>query len=102
ILPADGIQILGTESQLVGLSGGKENALIWKVPTEVIRAVRFNLSDLGQDLAWRELVDRDRTRDWLVVHKKKSNTLDFIEGIIEEVSQDNVTILLEDEPVAIP
>lgn len=102
ILPADGIQILGTESQLVGLSGGKESALIWKVPTEVIRAVRFNLSDLGQDLAWRELVDRDRTRDWLVVHKKKSNTLDFIEGIIEEVSQDNVTILLEDEPVAIP
>lgn len=102
VIPAAGCEVQSQEIRIIGPIGAIEGQPEWKLPAGAVDAVRFDLSDSSQDEAWQQLTQRERTSDLLVVQKKNRGTLDFVEGVIKQVTADTVTIEMDQEPVEVP
>ncbi|MEX2168689.1 MAG: NPCBM/NEW2 domain-containing protein [Pirellulales bacterium] len=102
VIPAAGCAVQSQEIRVIGPIGAVQGQPEWKLPADAVNAVRFDLSDSSQDEAWQQLTQRERTSDLLVVQKKNRGTLDFVEGVIKQVTAEMVTIEMDQEPVEVP
>lgn len=101
VIPAEGCDVQNHELRINSPVGAGEQPE-WTLPVNLVNAIRFDLSATDQDDSWRLLTHRERTSDLLVVHKKSSGTLDFVEGVIQQISAETVTIKLDEEPTDVP
>lgn len=93
---------LGTES--VDLAGEtlslKLSADSIKLPRTAISSIRLAESPSEVDDAWQELLERDRKEDWLVI--RKQDRLDFVPGVVGNITSEHVSLLLDGDTVPVP
>jgi hypothetical protein len=94
ILNATGFQIRARQAEITTSIGAI------KAPSQQLRTVR--LSKLEEALAptWNELAARDTRNDLLVV--RKGEALDFIPGVIGELNEKELKVLVKSRDVAVP
>ena len=64
-----------------------------KLPRNYVKSLRFAKSPTNVDDAWEKLVARSPRKDMIVV--RKNDVLDFVEGVIGDVSESQVNVLLD-------
>lgn len=102
VIPAGDCEVQGEQIRILEPIGAAKAQPEWNLPVNAVNSLRFDLSETGQDEVWRQLTQRARTSDMLVVHKKSSGTLDFVEGVVKQVTAEAVTIELDEEPMEVP
>ena len=98
----DGSRI-GTSS--VALSGDKLTIVAAstdsiELPRSAIGNIRLAESPDSLDEQWTDLLERERREDWLVL--RKQDKLDFVPGVISEINEQHVFLLLDGDTVPVP
>lgn len=70
------------------------------LPRSVVSELRLVASPSEVDADWDKLTEREREKDMLVI--KKENRLDFVEGVIGDVNDAQVSFLLNGQTVPVP
>jgi hypothetical protein len=70
-----------------------------EVPTRAIATVRFKDQDAALARQWAEILAADRSGDLIVI--RKNDALDYLAGVVKEVSADAVQFELDGEVVAV-
>ena len=70
------------------------------LPRKSLSSIRLAESPSTVDDAWLALQKRERRQDMLIV--QKGETLDFVEGVIGNITAEAVTLLLDGEGVDVP
>lgn len=70
-----------------------------KIPRNFVQSLRFVKAPTSVDDSWKELVARTARQDMLVV--RKNDVLDFVEGVIGEISETQVNVLLDGENIPV-
>lgn len=97
----DGTRLIAAELTLSGevtrvvLPG----AAALDVPTRTVTAVKLMPLDGPLDEQWQEIAAAKRTGDLLVI--RKGDALDFLEGVVQEVTADEVRFQFEGETVPV-
>lgn len=96
----DGSQLVASNVSLEGDSLGTESAGLGnrKFARSSVSSIRF-LPTGPLEQAWRDLVQKERKQDLLVV--KKNDVLDFVEGVVSKVTATDVVVLLDGDPVTL-
>ena len=102
VIPTAGCKLEESRVVALGPIWSADKMVQWVPKTESVQAIRFDLSTPGQDEAWQQLVDRERTADLLVVYKKSRGTLDYVEGVVESISATIATIMVDGEAIEVP
>lgn len=94
----DGSQLLATQVTLDSGTLVTETPGLGtrKLARTSVSSIRF-LPAAAQEQAWRDLLSKERKQDLLVV--KKTDVLDFVEGVISKVTATDVVVLLDGDPV---
>ena len=71
-----------------------------RLPRKSLSSIRLVESPSTVYAAWLALQKRERRQDMLIV--QKGETLDFVEGVIGNISAESVTLLLDGEGVDVP
>jgi hypothetical protein len=71
----------------------------FSVPRTAVLSVRFD-PERSLDGAWAKLIERTRKRDLLVI--KKKTVLDFLEGSVLSVGEQDVKFLLGEDEIPVP
>ena len=71
-----------------------------QLPRSVIENVRLAESPSSVDDQWAALLERERREDWLVLRKQEK--LDFVPGVISEINETHVVLLLDGDSVPVP
>ena len=70
-----------------------------KIPRNFVKSLRFAKSSTSVDDAWKKLIDRNPRKDMIVV--RKNDVLDFVEGVIGDVSESQINVLLDGENIPV-
>jgi hypothetical protein len=70
-----------------------------KIPRNFVKSIRFVKAPTSVDDAWKELVARTVRQDMIVV--RKNDVLDFVEGVIGEITETQVNVLLDGENIPV-
>lgn len=70
-----------------------------KIPRNFVKSLRFVKAPTSVDDAWKELVGRTARQDMIVV--RKNDVLDFVEGVIGEITETQVNVLLDGENIPV-
>jgi hypothetical protein len=70
-----------------------------KIPRNFVRSLRFVKAPTSVDDAWKELASRTTRQDMIVV--RKNDVLDFVEGVIGEITETQVNVLLDGENIPV-
>ncbi len=70
------------------------------VPAARISAIRFGKAQRGVVDSWRDLLGREIKRDRLVILKGK--TLDYLDGVVGEVNDEQIKFLLDGDEIPVP
>ena len=87
-LSGDKLTIAGTSTDSIQL------------PRSAIENVRLAESPSSVDDQWAALLERERREDWLVLRKQEK--LDFVPGVISEINETHVVLLLDGDSVPVP
>lgn len=71
-----------------------------RLPRLAIGNIRLAESPSSVDDQWAALLERERREDWLVI--RKQDKLDFVPGVISEITAEHVSLLLDGETVPVP
>lgn len=98
----DGTVLLCTKYVSAGRSATLASAALGsqQVPLEQVRSVRLAALDSKVRDAWSELRTREARGDLLVV--RKGDTLDFVGGVVAEVADASVEVLVDNREVPVP
>lgn len=70
-----------------------------EVPRHFVKSLRFAASPASVDDAWKELMARDARQDMIVV--RKNDVLDFVEGVIGEITETEINVLLDGQNIPV-
>lgn len=71
-----------------------------QLPRSAIGNVRLAESPSSVDDQWAALLERERREDWLVL--RKQDKLDFVPGVISQINETHVSLLLDGDTVPVP
>tara|TARA_R110002072_G_scaffold284587_1_gene449067 strand:+ start:108055 stop:109218 length:1164 start_codon:yes stop_codon:yes gene_type:complete len=71
-----------------------------QLPRSAIENIRLAESPSSVDDQWTALLERERREDWLVL--RKQDKLDFVPGVISEINETHVVLLLDGDSVPVP
>lgn len=71
-----------------------------ELPRSVIGNIRLVESPSSLDEQWADLLERDRREDWLVL--RKQDKLDFVPGVVSQINETHVFLLLDGDTVPVP
>ncbi len=97
---SDGSLLSGSQVTLSGKQLKLTSSVLGEVvvPQADVTSLRFADRFTSVDEQWNKLVERERKSDLLVVRKEE--TLDFLDGVIVEVTDKSVKFLLDGEEVS--
>lgn len=100
----DGSQVHGTAIARTAKSATAQTALFGAVEASVdaIRAVRLQAENPAFTQQWNTFLKRDSEKDNLVVAKRDGSGLDFLAGIVSNVTATQVEFLLDGETIPVP
>jgi len=75
----------------------KDTPLVSTIPTNVISVVRFSPLDGALAKQWEEIRSLKAPGDLLVVAKRDGASLDYVEGVVGEITNDKVEFKLDGE-----
>ncbi len=95
----DGSKLGATQSQITEKRLKVTSAVFGELslPQSEVASVRFS-DRFDEDEQWTKLVDRDNKTDLLVIRKEQ--TLDYLDGVVVEVTDKSVKFLLDGEEVS--
>ncbi len=95
----DGSKIGATQTQIVEKRLKLTSTILGELslPQGEVASVRFS-DRFDEDEQWTKLVDRDNKSDLLVIRKEQ--TLDYLDGVVVEVTDKSVKFLLDGEEVS--
>jgi hypothetical protein len=70
------------------------------VETQQVRSVRFHPPDPARDAQWREIIDGESSGDLVVLRRSKSS-LDQLEGVLHDISEDSIEFEYDDQRLAV-
>ena len=100
----DGSQICGSAIARTAKSLTAQTALFGAVDASVesINAVRLQAENPSFTQQWNTFLKRDAEKDNLVVAKRDGSGLDFLAGIVSNVTMTQVEFLLDGETIPVP
>ena len=101
---SDGSRLHGTSVARTAKSVTAQTLLFGAIDTKVdaIHAVRLQADNPSYTQQWDTFLKRDSEKDNLVVAKRDGSGLDFLAGIVSNVTSENVEFLLDGETIAVP
>lgn len=102
IVLADGSRLHGTKITVEGSEvriAGDTDETMWKLPTKSLASVRFVAPSPKIDEQWNDIVSANHATDVLVVNK--GDSLDFLEGVLGNVTDETVQFSLDGEALAV-
>lgn len=101
---SDGSQLHGTSVARTAKSLTAQTVLFGAIDTKVdaIHAVRLQADNPSYTQQWNTFLKRESEKDNLVVAKRDGSGLDFLAGIVSNVTSENVEFLLDGETIAVP
>jgi hypothetical protein len=101
VLLTDGTRVSATELAVTG------NSFLLKAefwgelsgPSNRVRTVRFVEGDSSMTEKWNRLLERDSSKDLLVIRKEDS--IDFVDGIVGAINEKSVLFLLDGEEIPV-
>lgn len=72
------------------------------VPLKSVRVVRLQPLDASLEPQWQEIRAVESPSDVLIVRKREGKSLDYLEGVVEEITKDDVAFRLDDDVVRVP
>lgn len=91
---ASTIVLSGTEASIESNIAGNMT-----LPRSVLASVRLGASPTAVDESWSELLVREKKQDMLVI--RKGEVLDFVEGVVGELTAETVKFLLDGDNITI-
>lgn len=100
----DGSQLHGTSVARTAKSLTAQTALFGTVEASVdkIHAVRLQAENPSYIQQWNTFLKRDSEKDNLVVAKRDGSGLDFLAGIVSNVTSESVQFLLDGDTIPVP
>jgi hypothetical protein len=100
----DGSRVRGTSVACTAKSLTAQSKLFGAVDAKLdaIHAVRLQPDNPSYTQQWNTFLQRDSEKDNLVVAKRDGSGLDFLAGIVSNVSAANVEFLLDGETIPVP
>jgi len=100
----DGSQVRGTSFVRTAKSLTAQTILFGAVDAkaDAIRAVRLQADNPSFAQQWNTFLKRDSEKDNLVVAKRDGSGLDFLAGVVSNVSAEKVEFLLDGETIPVP
>ena len=101
---SDGSQLHGTSISRTAKSLTAQTVLFGAIDTKVdaIHAVRLQADNPSYTQQWSTFLKRDAEKDNLVVAKRDGSGLDFLAGIVSNVTAEKVEFLLDGETIPVP
>lgn len=95
----DGSKLGATQTQIVEKRLKLTSAVLGELslPQNEVASVRFS-DRFDEDEQWSKLIERDNKSDLLVIRKEQ--TLDYLDGVVVEVTDKSVKFLLDGEEVS--
>ena len=87
-------------AQIFGVTGveiGRQ-----EIPVAAVRAVRLQKADPSVAAQWQTFLQREGSKDLLVVPKRDGSGLDFLAGIVSSISETEVSFLLDGDTIPVP
>jgi hypothetical protein len=100
-LPADEIHVIGGSLSLKLVSPGLAEQKPLTVPTSRVSAVRLKTLKPSAAEQWQEIRHGDRTSDLLLVAKRGGENLDYVEGVLGDVTAEKIEFKLDGDPLRI-
>ncbi len=72
-----------------------------EIATQKIRLVQFSPRSRGADAFWSELDDKPLAGDVLVIQKNATSGLDYLTGVVGDVTSDQVDFRWDGEPISV-
>jgi hypothetical protein len=72
------------------------------VPLKSVRVVRLQPLDATLEPQWQEIHAVESPSDVLIVRKREGKSLDYLEGVVEEITKEDVAFRLDDDVVRVP
>jgi len=85
----------GPNTEVKSISFGDLN-----LSAKSISHIRFSATDKKLDLLWKQLTQREIRQDLVVV--RKGDVLDFLEGVVGDVSENEIKFLLDGDELPVP
>lgn len=73
-----------------------------RIPTAAVRAVRLQPDNPKYSGQWATFLQREGDKDLLIIPKRSGDGLDFLPGIINAISAEQIGFLLEGDNVPVP
>jgi len=104
LLFSDGSQLHGTSIARTAKTLTAQTALCGAIEAKVdaIYAVRLQTDNPSYTQQWNTFLKRNSEKDNLVVAKRDGSGLDFLAGIVSNVTSENVEFLLDGETIPVP
>ena len=96
-LPFSSIFINQSQATAALATPQRSSAATLKLPVKQLAAVRFRKLDASLAKQWDEMLRLNLANDVLAVLKKDGKSLDYVEGVIGDVSEDKIEFKIEGE-----
>lgn len=95
VLPVNDLNIAESQMELAlpALAGGSEQRLV--VPVARALAVQMRTLDAPLDAQWQEIRNEEFASDVLVILKKNGQSLDYVEGVLGDVTAEKIEFTLD-------
>jgi hypothetical protein len=100
-LPADDIRVAGDRLAITLATPGRGEPRQLTVATSRVSLVRLKPLKPSASEQWQEMRGSERTSDVLVVAKRGGESLDYVEGVLGDVTSDKIEFKLDGDPLRI-
>lgn len=99
----EGTEIRGEKVSIEGtdLVLRRDPDTIWRIPLRLVANFRLQADAADTEKAWGEMIQRDFTSDALII-RRAQGSLDFLEGIVQSVNEEQVEFKYEGESMQVP
>jgi hypothetical protein len=100
LFPIASLKVVGRKAMLEATQPNGNSPPI-EIPITQIEAIRFRPMDAALATQWDEIRALNRVTDLLVVLKRDGQSLDYVEGVVGDISADKVAFKLDGESNAV-
>jgi NPCBM/NEW2 domain len=101
LLPADDIRVAGGRLSMTVAAPGSDQKEPLIVPARLVAAVRLTALKPAAAELWQEIRNERHSSDVLVIAKRRGETLDYLPGVLGDVTEDNIEFKYDGEPLQI-
>jgi hypothetical protein len=101
VLPATDIRLAGGRLSMTLLNTTSTHQKPLTVPVKQVVAVRLKTLKPAAAEQWQEIREQERTSDVLLVANRGGENLDYVEGVIGEITADEVEFKVEGEQLSL-